>query len=156
MTASAQILLATAVASARSKTGEPLQDKHTDQRRRGAVLDVLAHAEGVTGELLASLRSRRGFEMALKLGLMGNRELLRQAVAECRHPVSFAFLVPFVNDAEAPSALTVRIDSAYLSPLRKVEPGSVRHVAVVEVVRRGYKRWAMEVDRRDKESRRPL
>jgi hypothetical protein len=70
MTASAQILLATALASARSKTGEPLQDKHTDQRRRGAVLDVLAHAEGVTGELLVSLQSAREFPPVAKLATL--------------------------------------------------------------------------------------
>jgi len=47
----------------------------------------------------------------------------------------------------------VKIDEAYLGPLRKVEPGSLKHVALVEVVRRAYKRWAMEADRLDKESR---
>src|SRR5207248_1836645 len=97
--------------------------------------------------LLSSMRSRRGFERALALGLMGDEALLRQAVPECRHPVSFAFLVPFVNESAQPPGLRVKIDDAHLSPLRKIEPGSVKHVALVEVVRRGYKRWAMDVDR---------
>ena len=35
-------------------------------------------------------------------------------------------------------------------PLRRVEPGSSRHLALVEAVRRLYKRQAMEVDRADK------
>ena len=32
-------------------------------------------------------------------------------------------------------------------------PGGPKHAALAEVVRRAYKRWAMEVDRRDKQSR---
>src|SRR5262249_40466032 len=43
--------------------------------------------------LLSSLRSRRGFERALALGLLGQEAPLRQAIPECRHPVSFAFLL---------------------------------------------------------------
>jgi hypothetical protein len=103
--------------------------------------------------LLSSLRSRRGFERALALGLLGQEAPLSQAIPECRHPVSFAFLLPFVPAAEPPPSLRAGIDAAYLSPLRKVEPGSLKHVALVEVVRRGYKRWAMDLDRRGKESR---
>jgi hypothetical protein len=115
----------------------------------------LAHAKTQSDQvlLLSRLRSRRGFERVLNLNLMGELPLLRQAVSECRHPVSFAFLVPFANEAEPPPGVRVKIDEAYLSPLRKVEPGSVKHVALVEVVRRAYKRWAMEVDRLDKENR---
>jgi hypothetical protein len=115
----------------------------------------LAHATTTSDQarLLSSLRSRRGFERVLALGLLGDEAMLRQAIPECEHPVSFAFLTPFVKDAEQPPGLRLRIDQAYLSPLCRVEPGSVKHVALVEVVRRGYKRWAMEEDRRDKESR---
>jgi hypothetical protein len=117
----------------------------------------LAHAQTPSDQvlLLSRLRSRRGFQRVLTLDLMRDDSLLRQALPACQHPVSFAFLVPFVKDAEMPmpAGLRMPIDEAYLAPLRKVEPGSVKHLALVEVVRRAYKRWAKEVDHRDKESR---
>ena len=102
---------------------------------------------------LRGLRSRRGFERALGLGLMNDQKALEQSVRQCEHPVSFAFLLPFIREAEQPASLRLPVDEAYLSPLRTVEPGGPKHAALVEVVRRAYKRWAMEVDRRDKESR---
>ncbi len=61
--------------------------------------------------------------------------------------------MPFVGDAAQPEDLFVKVDEAYLSPLRKAEPGGAKHVALVEVVRRAYKRWAMDADRRDKDSK---
>ncbi len=85
--------------------------------------------------------------------LLGDQALVTEAISDCRHPVPFAFLAPFVERAVPPPALVVEIDDAYLIPLRNVEPGSIKHVALVEVVRRSYKRWAMEVDRLDKELR---
>jgi hypothetical protein len=113
----------------------------------------LAHAESAEGQVrfLSNLRSRRGFEDGLRRGSFGAEEVVRQAIAECRHPVSFAFLMPFVGDAAQPEDLLVKVDEAYLSPLRKAEPGGAKHVALVEVVRRAYKRWATDADRRDKE-----
>ena len=71
-------------------------------------------------------------------------------------PASGLFCLPVAvcpRCRAAPGPAQLGIDDAYLSPLRKVEPGSVKHVALVEVVQHGYKRYAMEVDRRDKESR---
>lgn len=103
--------------------------------------------------VLGGLRSRRGFERALELGFMNDQKALGQSVRQCEHPVSFAFLLPFIKEAEPPGSLRLPIDEAYLSPLRTVEPGGRKHAALVEIVRRSYKRWAMEVDRRDKESR---
>ncbi len=66
MTARAQEL-GTALGSAGSGTGKPLQDKHTNQRRRGAILDVLAHAQRIARELLVSLKSLREFPPIGKL-----------------------------------------------------------------------------------------
>lgn len=103
--------------------------------------------------VLSSLRSRRGFESARASGFLEEQTLVTDAISECEHPVSFAFLVPFVKDAASPSSLRTKIDDAYLVPLRNVEPGSSKHIALVEVVRRSYKRWAMQVDRLDKEVR---
>ena len=102
---------------------------------------------------LRGLRSRRGFERALGLGLMNDQKALEQSVRQCEYPLSFAFLLPFIREAEQPASLRLPVDEAYLSLLRTVEPGGPKHAALVEVVRRAYKRWAMEVDRRDKESR---
>lgn len=102
--------------------------------------------------LLSGLRSRRGFERACALGLLADAGLVRRAIQVSNHPVSFAFLLPFARDAEQPEGLRLRVDEAYLRPLRQVGPGGVKHGALVEVVRRSYKRWAMEVDRRDKEA----
>jgi hypothetical protein len=115
----------------------------------------LTHAESAEGQIrfLSNLRSRRGFEDGLRRGLFGSEEVLRQAISECRHPVSFAFLMPFVGDPPQPDDLIVKVDEAYLSPLRKAEPQGAKHIALVEVVRRAYKRWAMDADRRDKESK---
>ena len=58
------------VAAARRKIGKLLRDKHAHQRRRGAVLDVLAHAQCVTGELLVSLKSPREFPPLAKLSTL--------------------------------------------------------------------------------------
>jgi hypothetical protein len=133
------------------------EDDWADVALLEEILDARALAQAKTQSdrvrLLSRLRSRRGFERALQSGLLGDEALLRQAIPECRHPVPFAFLVPFVKDAEQPANLCSRIDDAYLAAFGKVEPGSVKHVALVEVVRRGYKRWAMDVDHEDKERR---
>jgi len=102
---------------------------------------------------LRGLRSRRGFERALGLGLMNDQKALEQSVRQCERPVPFAFLLPFIREAEQPASLRLPVDEAYLPLLRTVEPGGPKHAALVEVVRRAYKRWAMEVDRRDNESR---
>jgi hypothetical protein len=109
-----------------------------------------AAINGDTLTLLSSMTSRRGFERALKLGLMADQEAVRLATQKCEHPVSFAFLLPFARDSPQPASLRFKIDEAFLGPLRTAEPGVSKHIALVEVVRRAYKRWAMEVDRRDK------
>jgi hypothetical protein len=106
--------------------------------------------------ILSRLRSRRGFERALQLGLLADRDLIDQAVLLCGHPVSFAYVLPYAIDVQPSAASIAAIDEAFLSALRKVEAGSPKHLALVEVVRRACKRQAMEIDRRDKESRRRL
>ena len=112
-----------------------------------------ARATSDARHVLSALRSRKGFQIARLSGLLDDESVVSHAIADCQHPVSFAFLVPFVKGAAPPPGLRVGIDEAYLAPLRCVEPGSVKHVALVEVVRRAYKRWAMDADRFDKELR---
>ena len=89
----------------------------------------------------------------LERGFLDDHDLVREAIPRCRRPVSIAYLLPFAVESQLP-LVSAKIDEAFLSPLRKVEPGTPKHLAIVEVVRRAYKRWAMEADHRDKESRR--
>jgi hypothetical protein len=137
----------------RSKETER-EDDWTDIALLEEIQDARHLAQASAGaspvRFFSTLRSRRGFERAMSLGLMDDREALRQANQICDHPVSFAFLFPLMK-AEQPAGLLLKVDEAFLSPLRTVEPASRRHLALVEVVRRAYKRWAMEMDRRDKQ-----
>jgi hypothetical protein len=103
--------------------------------------------------ILRSLRSRRGFERAVTSGLFHDWDAVRNAAAQCEHAVSFAFLLPIASDAVPTPKLRGTMDEAFLPMLRSAEFGSPRHLALVEVVRRSYKRHAMEVDRLDKQAR---
>jgi len=44
---------------------------------------------------LSQLRSRRGFERAEASGLFSDKATLAHAVAQARHPVTCAYLLPF-------------------------------------------------------------
>jgi hypothetical protein len=102
---------------------------------------------------LRSLRSRRGFERARIAGYFDNAAIVRAAAGLCEHPVAFAFLVPIVPDVAQPAMLRMPIEPAFSLPLTTVEFGSPKHLALVEIVRRAYKRRAMEIDRLDKQAR---
>lgn len=101
-------------------------------------------------EFLSSIRSRRGFERAMMAGAFDANQIVRNAIHACVHPISYAFLVPRVKDA-IPVALSAQLEPAYLDRLRQVEFGAPKHLVLVEVVRRAYKRHAMELDRQDKQ-----
>jgi hypothetical protein len=115
-------------------------------------LAVASTAEGVRAAL-SGLRSRKGFERALAMDLFADRDVVREAAERSRHPVSFAFLLPLVLEIVQPPSLREPIDDAVLAPLRKAVFGGTTHLPLVEIVRRAYKRRAMEKDRRDKQSR---
>jgi hypothetical protein len=102
---------------------------------------------------LRDLRSRRGFDRAASAGWFDDPAVVRAAAAACGHPVSFAFLMPKAPGLPQPPTLRHPIDDAYLAPLRSVEFGGAKHGALVEIVRRAYPRWAMDVDRADKQAR---
>jgi hypothetical protein len=51
------------------------------------------------------------------------------------------------EEKRAPGSM---IEEILSGPLRKVAPGSARHLALVESVRRLYRRSAMDADRKDK------
>jgi hypothetical protein len=103
--------------------------------------------------ILRSLRSRYGFDRALATGIFEDRDAVRSAAAQCEHAVSFAFLLPIVSDVPCPPTVHGAIDEAFLPALHSAAFGTPRHLALVEVVRRSYKRHAMEVDRLDKQAR---
>jgi hypothetical protein len=104
-------------------------------------------------KILRSLRSRRGFERAAASGLFSDRDAVRNAATRCEHAVPFAFLLPIASDVICSATVQGTVDEAFLPILRSAEFGSPRHLALVEVVRRSYKRHAMEVDRLDKQAR---
>jgi hypothetical protein len=100
---------------------------------------------------LSSLRSRRGMDFAVKGQLTAKRQIILSALALCKHPVTCAFLHDFVNDQPWP-ALAAPVSAELRSLLSSAVPASPRHFTLIEIVRRNYKRVAMERDRADKQS----
>jgi len=117
------------------------------------VQDARNLSKGDVGTFLRHLRSRRGFDRARATGLFEDRAAVTAAAGACDHPVSFAFLAPIAPEVAQPPTLRMAIESAYASPLTTVAFGTAKHLALVEIVRRAYKRRAMEIDRRDKQAR---
>jgi len=103
--------------------------------------------------VLTELRSRKGFE-ALLPATRPTTEAIREALAVTGHPVTVAFLVPFLPAAIPAGRFGGMIGEVIGGPLLKVEPSSPRHLALVEAVRRLYKQNAMAADRADKEAAR--
>jgi hypothetical protein len=132
----------------RSKETER-DDDWADVRLLEEILD--ARTVGSAAEpavAISMLRSRRGFEHAEAAGLFRDRDAMRRAIGEASHPVTRAYLLPYVPDADARG-----LDPAADAALRRVVPGSSRHLAIVEAVRLAYQRAAKAVDRADKERR---
>ena len=115
----------------------------------------LAAASGLESvtKLISQLRSRRGFERAKVQGVFDDRAVVQAAAASCQHPVSYAFVVPLMDGITPAPALRCAIDKTLIEPLRIASFGEPRHLMLVELVRRAYKRWAMEIDRQDKQQR---
>jgi hypothetical protein len=68
------------------------------------------------------------------------------------NPISLAYLLPAAARAgAAESSRAVTALGGLAPPLPDVAPGSARHLALVEAVRRLYRREAMLADRMDKE-----
>jgi hypothetical protein len=95
--------------------------------------------------VLTSLRSRRGFVRAMELQMFSNRELIALAISQADHPVTRAYLQPFVPSVSA------NLEAAIQTTLASVVPGSARHLALVEAVRLAYQRAAKAADHEDKE-----
>jgi hypothetical protein len=117
------------------------------------IQDARNLSKGDVGGFLRSLRSRRGFDRARANGVFDDRAAVAAAAGESTHPVTFVFLAPAVPDIAQPATLRMAIEPAYTIPLKTVEFGAAKHLALVEIVRRAYKRRAMETDRADKQAR---
>jgi hypothetical protein len=118
-------------------------------------LSVASDQQGVTAAL-AGLRSRRGLEMAAQRGLTSDAGAVTSALQRAANPVTVALLSPFRPGVESAAALASAPDAVrevLSGPMRGLAPLSGRHLALVEVVRRLYKREAMAADRADKEAR---
>lgn len=98
-------------------------------------------------DTLSRLRSRRGFQRAFS-GALFEGEGLTGALDRVDHPISAAFLAPF---GDATGRLSPGpIADLVAGPLRRVSVGDLRHLALVEAVRRLHRAACMEADRRDK------
>ena len=135
----------------RSKETER-DDDWSDVRLLEEIMDAryLGGASETAGRVgaLSQLRSRRGFEMAEARGLFSHGEEVREGLRLTTHPVTVAYLLPFVPDAQS-HGLDIAVDAL----LRRLKPGSARHLAVVEAVRLAYQRAARIADHADKERR---
>ena len=111
-----------------------------------------AQSAGPVGAI-ANLRSRRHFDSAFRAGLFRDSAQIAAAARLARHPVSLAYLAPFAPaDIQTSSGeLPPQIAALLQSHLTRVAPGSARHVALVEAIRRLHQRDAMAKDREDKE-----
>lgn len=106
--------------------------------------------EGHTRAALSQVRSRRGFERAVSLGLLAKPSFVAEAFEVAQHVVTKAYLLPFcVNKVRIPTERGV-VGEIFAGPLRQAPPNSARHLALVEAVRRMYKQAAMAADRADK------
>jgi hypothetical protein len=122
-----------------------LLEEIADERRLAAATSPEDRIDAI-----ATLRSHRGFERAVSEGLFGDDALVRETWRIATHPISRAYLLPIMasrTDIFDPTAAVAPITAA----LSEVAFGSARHLALVEAVRRLYRREAMAADRADKE-----
>jgi hypothetical protein len=126
-----------------------LLEEIADERRLAAAMASLPSGAVAA---LSGIRSQRGFETAQRKGIPGANEWTLQAAALSVHPVTRAFLAPFVPAVPVPETMGDEATRSLLTGvLTTVEPGSTRHLALVEAVRRLYQRRCMAADRADKE-----
>ena len=122
-----------------------LLEEILDERLRGQATDAASPVA-----CLNELRSRRGFDRALQVGLLNDKKLVARAAEQATHPVTRAYLAPLSPSKSSDRVASTMMEEILQGPLRKVEPASSKHIALVEAVRRLYKRHAMEADRKDK------
>lgn len=86
-------------------------------------------------------------------GLLVDAASVRRALGQAAFIMTQALLLPFVADARVTVIGTEAAWQLLDEPLRRVAPGSARHLALVEAGRRMHKQTAMAADRADKEQR---
>jgi hypothetical protein len=101
-------------------------------------------------QYLSTVRSRRAMDLAVQKQLVTNNAVVEDAFVHSEQSVAAAFLFPYVNDQRLRQATSI-LSSTFKSLLSNVEGGSPKHFLLIEVVRRDYKRRAMERDRADKQ-----
>lgn len=111
-----------------------------------------ARSLGVETTILQGLRSRRGLERCVSLGLFADVAAVTRAVVNCPHPITFAMLYPLAKTPR-PARFESTIDPMLLVALDRTGFQSTSHLGIVEVIRRAYKRKAMEADRLDKHTK---
>jgi hypothetical protein len=99
---------------------------------------------------LSGLRSRTGLDTAMRQSILTDSSIVGEALVGARHPVTKAILLPFAGPAPGLHLPQGIIGEILSGPLRAAQPGSTRHLALIEVVRRACKQAAMDIDRRDK------
>jgi hypothetical protein len=79
-------------------------------------------------------------------------EIAMREIRLCEYPVIYSLLSPLAPD-ETPQMLRAPIDPIYVSLLRTAVFGNPRHLGIVELVRRAFKRDAIQRDLVDKQAR---
>jgi hypothetical protein len=104
-------------------------------------------------DALCRLRSRRGYERAVQMGILGAPALVADAWRQVTLPITAAFLAPMAPAGvpAAAGAWAPDVVDLITGAVRRTAAGSARHHALVEAVRRLYKQQAMATDRADKE-----
>jgi hypothetical protein len=147
------ISLADLIRSKETERESDWQDIALLEEVQDARLLASANTQLAIQTCLSNIRSRRGFDRVMQAGLLDDSASVAGAIQQIGHPVTFAYLRPLVKDASLALQMRGELDAAFLQPLQEVEVGSHRHFALVEIVRRAYKRWAMMKDRQDKQSK---
>jgi hypothetical protein len=140
-----------------------IRSKETERKRDWADIDLLEELNdnrnfaAVTAgrqllpTALAGVRSRRGFEIAQKRGLLADTDVVKMAVESTRLSITQAYLLPSCPQANPPVA-SVPIEPVLLKKLRVTPVASRMHFGIVEMIRRQYQRASQAADRADKEA----
>jgi hypothetical protein len=123
-------------------------EEFLDARR----LAELKSGSPMAPEALSGIRSRRGFETALRKDLLADPRVVEQAVAAALLAITQAFLLPYAPEMGAVPETKPPIEPVILLKLRTVVPASPLHLTLVEIVRRQYRTAAQAADKADKEA----
>lgn len=124
-----------------------LLEEIADERLLASASDGAAIATA-----LASLRSRKGFELAIERSLYGDRALVENAARQVTHALPAALIAPLSDPECFPVPEDQRaLMAPFIRALSAAPFASARHLALSEAIRRVYQTRAREADRIDKE-----